>query len=134
MWSPGTRSNLRLSRRSDSTSDSLVRPTVLQLSLGVTKEDATNLKVYQHFRPVETAEKHELLERNEGILQTGILDPLALDTPRDSWVTQVGSGCVATLRSLLWPGYAFFHVVHTADFWGVYVGDGQINRDLPFML
>ena len=44
-----------------------------------------------------------------------------------------GSGMV-TLRSLQWLGYVFYHVPGTRDFGSVYVGTGEKNMDLPFML
>jgi len=52
-----------------------------------------------------------------------------------SWGLQFerGSGLV-TLRSLLWPGYAFYHVPGSRKFGGVYAGTGEKNLDLPFML
>lgn len=52
-----------------------------------------------------------------------------------SWSLQFerGSGLV-TLRSLLWPGYVFYHVPGTRSFGSVYFGSGEMNVDLPFML
>lgn len=44
-----------------------------------------------------------------------------------------GSGLV-TLRSLWWNGFVFFHVPGTRRFGHVYVGIGEKNLDLPFML
>lgn len=101
---------------------------------GIEKDSLDKLAFYQHFRPVETQEKKELLERNEGILQTDIFDTLATDMPKGAWAVQIKSGSVATLKSMLWPGYSFYHMGLTRHFWGVYFGEGILNKDLPFML
>lgn len=59
---------------------------------------------------------------------------LAADV-RGSWSVQSDSfRGVTVLRSLLWPGYAFFFDAHTLAWGGLYVGDGQPNTDLVFML
>ena len=52
-----------------------------------------------------------------------------------SWSLQFerGSGLVI-LRSALWPGFSFYHVPGTAKFGHLYVGTGERNKDLPFML
>jgi radial spoke head protein 9 len=39
-----------------------------------------------------------------------------------------------TLRSLLWPGYFFFHVAGTGRFGAAYFGAGEKNVDISFML
>jgi len=54
---------------------------------------------------------------------------------KGSWSLQFerGSGQV-TLRSLLWLGYTFFHVPESRVYGGIYVGNGERNIDLPFML
>lgn len=44
-----------------------------------------------------------------------------------------GSGLIV-LRSLLWPGYVFYHVPGTRRYGSLYVGIGEKNLDLPFML
>lgn len=43
-------------------------------------------------------------------------------------------GRLVLLRSLLWPGYVFFHQVSKAKFGSLYIGSGLKNIDLPFML
>lgn len=101
---------------------------------GLTKEEMEKIEMYQHFRVPETTEKKELLERNEGILQTDIFDSLATDKPKGAWSLRIKEGYITFLRNLLWPGYSFYHVATTTEFWGVYFGDGIMNKDLPFML
>ena len=107
---------------------------VLSEYIGLNKDELSNLAKYQHFRVVETIEKKDLLERNEGVLQTDVFDSLASDKPKGSWSIQLNSGCLSTVRSLLWPGYSFYHMGLTGEYWGVYIGDGVMNKDLPFML
>lgn len=41
---------------------------------------------------------------------------------------------VATVRSLLFPGYSFFYSGHDATWGAMYTGDGNRNNDLIFML
>ena len=101
---------------------------------GLNKEEMIKIEMYQHFRPVETVEKKEQLERNEGILQTDVFDSLSTDKPKGAWSIRVKEGYIVVLRSFLWPGYSFYHVGTTDEYWGVYFGDGIMNKDLPFML
>ena len=52
-----------------------------------------------------------------------------------SWSVQYEKGCgLVTLRSLHWLGFVFYHVPETRKFGCVYVGTGEKNLDLPFML
>jgi len=37
-------------------------------------------------------------------------------------------------KSLLWPGYVFYHVPGTRTFGSYYIGSGEKNLDLCFML
>lgn len=41
---------------------------------------------------------------------------------------------LVVLRSLLWPGLTFYHTPNTKSYGYVYVGTGEKNIDLPFML
>jgi radial spoke head protein 9 len=66
----------------------------------------------------------------EGSKQRG----LAADV-RGSWSVLYDSfRGVAVLRSLLFPGYAFYYSAHDLTWGGLYVGDGLQNADLVFML
>ena len=52
-----------------------------------------------------------------------------------SWSVQFERGdAVATIRSLLWIGSIFYHVPDSRHYGQVYVGNGEMNLDLPFML
>lgn len=101
---------------------------------GLTKEEMDKIEMYQHFREPETSEKKEQLERNEGILQTDIFDSITTDKPKSAWSLRIKEGYIVVIRSLFWPGYSFYHVGTTPEFWGVYFGDGIMNKDLPFMI
>lgn len=52
-----------------------------------------------------------------------------------SWSIQAERGnALVVLRSLLWPGLTFFHAPRTKNCGYIYVGTGEKNTDLPFML
>ncbi|XP_006148576.1 radial spoke head protein 9 homolog isoform X2 [Tupaia chinensis] len=52
-----------------------------------------------------------------------------------SWSIQMERGnALVVLRSLLWPGLTFFHAPRTRNYGYIYVGTGEKNLDLPFML
>ncbi len=63
------------------------------------------------------------------------LDTIADDTPYGVWNVQTSrGGAVVHLRSLLWPGFVFYHAVGTRKFGYLYWGSAEKNLDLPFML
>lgn len=41
---------------------------------------------------------------------------------------------LVVLRSLLWPGLTFYHAPRSKNYGYIYVGTGEKNMDLPFML
>ena len=43
-------------------------------------------------------------------------------------------GKVATVKSLHWPGYVAFHSLSTGKHGWIYIGTGQRNHDIGFML
>lgn len=52
-----------------------------------------------------------------------------------SWSIQMERGnALVVLRSLLWPGLTFYHAPRTKNYGYIYVGTGEKNLDLPFML
>ena len=54
---------------------------------------------------------------------------------RGLWALRVDkSKGAATLRSLAYPGYFFYHTLGTARFGGAYFGDGKRNNDIGFMV
>lgn len=60
---------------------------------------------------------------------------LPLPHPPGSWSVQMERGnALVVLRSLLWPGLTFYHAPRTKNYGYIYVGTGEKNLDLPFML
>ncbi|XP_035676610.1 radial spoke head protein 9 homolog [Branchiostoma floridae] len=103
---------------------------------GLSVSEAGKLNSYFHLRePLKLKEK-TLLEKADLDPSIDFLDSIEEDIPRGgSWSVQFerGSGLVA-LRSLVWLGYTFFHVPGTLKFGSMYIGNGEKNNDLPFML
>ena len=108
---------------------------------GLHPRAAENLCSYLHFRAQENLEKKSLLDR-EGLTKSlDFLDPADEDLPVGCWSLHFDPagfkgtvGSVVTLRSLLWPGFVFYHVVGTRQYGSAYVGTGEKNRDIGFML
>jgi hypothetical protein len=79
-------------------------------------------------------DKLESYVHREGALEGPKGLGLAADV-RGSWAVHADSfKGVTVLRSLLFPGYAFYYSAHTLTWGGLYVGDGLQNTDLVFML
>jgi hypothetical protein len=52
-----------------------------------------------------------------------------------SWSLQLeNANQFAVLRSLAWPGYVAYHVPNSSQFGSFYLGTGQKNHDLGYML
>jgi radial spoke head protein 9 len=102
---------------------------------GLNYEAASNLSSYFHFREAVNLETKSAIEKQGLVRATDFLDPLSCDEPRNSWVLQRNSSKTSTsLRSLIWPGYYFFHTIETNHYGGAYFGYGQKNSDIAFML
>ena len=100
---------------------------------GLSTADAGKLQNYFHLRPA-LLEKTPL-ERSQVDKSIDFLDPLSADVPTGCWSLQYERGGQATLlRSLKWPGFVFFHCPGTSKYGRVYMGTGQKNADLAFML
>ena len=96
---------------------------------------ATELSSYVHQTEATRFLKKTLLER-EGLSRTlDFLDDCAGDKPAGTWSMQYDSAtsCMS-LRNLSWPGHCFTHRVESASHGCVYIGTGQVNRDVCFML
>lgn len=101
--------------------------------LGVT--ESTQLGSYVHLRPPTSAAALRALARSDAAFYGDFLDPLDGDLPKGCWaVRRDPSTQSATLRSLIWPGYVAYHAPGTDRFGGLYFGDAQKSRDLPFIL
>jgi len=104
---------------------------------GHTQSEACRLHNYLHLRPAERSLLHDqlTLERADFDNSIDFMDCIESDIPKGCWCVQLDrvTGAVL-LKSLLWPGYFFYHVPCTAQYGSVYVGTGEKNIDLPFML
>lgn len=103
---------------------------------GLSISEATRLSSYYHFRDPILLQEKSLLEKADLDKAIDFLDPIDSDIPQGgSWSIQSerGSGLVV-LRSLHWLGFTFYHVPGTNRHGYVYVGTGEKNLDLPFML
>ncbi|XP_062953205.1 radial spoke head protein 9 homolog isoform X2 [Cynocephalus volans] len=102
---------------------------------GLSLSESKKLSSYFHFRePIELKNK-TLLEKADLDPSLDFMDSLEYDIPKGSWSIQMERGnALVVLRSLLWPGLTFYHAPHTKNYGYIYVGTGEKNIDLPFML
>ncbi|ESO11539.1 hypothetical protein HELRODRAFT_71407 [Helobdella robusta] len=106
------------------------------LFIGLTSAEASKLYNYRHFRPAIRLLEKTILYRADLDRSIDFLDPISEDPPSNiSWCLQYerGGGLVS-VKSLLWPGYIFYHIPNTRFFGSVYYGNGMKNMDLPFMI
>ncbi|XP_051974970.1 radial spoke head protein 9 homolog [Xyrauchen texanus] len=102
---------------------------------GLHPSEATKLRNYLHFREPVNLKKKSILEMADLNPALDFLDPLSEDIPKGSWsLLFERGGTVCVLRSMLWMGLTFFHVPQTSQHGYIYMGDGLMNLDLPFML
>ncbi|TRY90849.1 hypothetical protein DNTS_020873 [Danionella cerebrum] len=102
---------------------------------GLHPTEAAKLRNYLHFREPVHLKNKTILEISELNPALDFLDPLSEDLLKGSWSLELErGGAVCVLRSLLWLGLTFFHVPQTPQYGYIYMGDGLINLDLPFML
>lgn len=102
---------------------------------GLPVAESAKLCNYLHFREADKLHEKTLLQRANLDKSIDFMDPIDEDVPKGSWSLQFerGSGLII-LRSLLWLGCTFYNVPGTNRFGSVYVGTGEKNMDLPFML
>lgn len=102
---------------------------------GLSTLEAGKLDSYYHFRPAERLLEKTMLQRADLERTIDFLDTASDDLPAGIWsVQKERGGAVVLIKNLLWQGYAFFHVPGTRHFGSLYMGEGRINIDLPFML
>ncbi|KAI9329240.1 hypothetical protein DFJ73DRAFT_860875 [Zopfochytrium polystomum] len=114
------------------------------LFTGLSRSDMNQLTSYFHLREGFDINSRTLVERAGNFDETiDIFETIAKDEPKGgSWSLQVEKGGhVAVLRSLLWPGYVFFHAPSSSPsssasgrFGSVYYGWGIKNHNIGFML
>ncbi|XP_006878991.1 PREDICTED: radial spoke head protein 9 homolog [Elephantulus edwardii] len=101
---------------------------------GLSLSEAKKLSSYFHFKEVVELKK-TLLERADLDPSLDFMDSLEHDIPKVSWSVQMERGnTLVVLRSLLWPGLTFYYASFTRNYGYIYVGTGEKNIDLPFML
>jgi len=102
---------------------------------GLAVAESAKLCNYMHLREPERLHEKSLLQKANLDKALDFMDTIDEDIPKGSWALQFERGsALVTLRSLLWLGYTFFHVPGSRLFGSVYVGTGEQNMDLPFML
>ncbi|XP_031203485.1 radial spoke head protein 9 homolog [Mastomys coucha] len=102
---------------------------------GLPLSEVRKLSSYFHFREAIDLKSKTLLEKSDLEPSLDFLDSLEYDIPRGSWSIQMERGnALVVLRSLLWPGLTFYHAPRTKNYGYIYVGTGEKNMDLPFML
>ncbi|XP_029452600.1 radial spoke head protein 9 homolog [Rhinatrema bivittatum] len=102
---------------------------------GLAVTEAKKLSNYFHFSDSLTLQTRTLIEKADLDPAMDFLTSLETDIPRGSWCIQFERGnSILVLRSLLWPGLTFYHIPMTPHHGFIYVGNGQRNIDLPFML
>ncbi|XP_077138081.1 radial spoke head protein 9 homolog [Ranitomeya variabilis] len=102
---------------------------------GLTVSEAKKLSSFFHFTPTLIPKKKSLLEKADQDPAIDFLDSLQQDIPTGCWSLQCEQGSsVVVLRSLLWLGMTFYHVPLTPQHGYVYIGNGERNIDLPFMI
>mmetsp|Transcript_2413 Transcript_2413/g.6109 ORF Transcript_2413/g.6109 Transcript_2413/m.6109 type:complete len:276 (-) Transcript_2413:72-899(-) len=100
---------------------------------GLSAAVASATSGYCHFR--EPADPMKARDADGLLRPKDFLDPIDTTHPPGAWSVQLDP-CEqrAVIRSLMYPGYTFYHDVCTSNFGGVYVGDGSKNDDIAFML
>lgn len=98
---------------------------------GLDSTNSTNLDSYLHFRNVQTDEKKALLEEPSAPFNPNFLESISADEPKGCWNFQHDLSKKTVLgRSLMWPGYHFYHCHGKKKFGSVYIGDGLKNLEL----
>ena len=109
---------------------------VNNLFTGLSFAEAGKMYNYRHFRPAVRLLEKSILQRADFDQAIDFLDPIVEDVPSEiSWSLQYErGGSIVTVKSLLWPGYVFYHMPNTRFYGSLYFGNGIKNLDLPFML
>ena len=100
---------------------------------GLSVAEAADVSSYFHLRKPADLSK---ARTSEGLIRPSeLFDSITSTHAAGAWTTVV-SECEdwVSIRSLLYPGYAFYHQVGTKTFGGIYNGDGAANQDIAFML
>lgn len=102
---------------------------------GLNYEDSLKIENWQFTRQPQDPEILGMIERDESIFNVECLDSVAKEFPKNSWnLHKDATRSVATLKSHLWPGLYAYHRCNTNIFGFIYIGDGIMNSNLPFMV
>lgn len=102
---------------------------------GLTITEASKAMSYFHFRPPIHMPQKPLIDRARLDKAVDFLDSIETDNPKGCWTIQFERGNQLVLvKSLLWPGYVHYNLPGTNKYGSIYVGTGEYNIDLPFML
>ena len=102
---------------------------------GLDASQTLSLDNYLHFRNVQTQVKKDALDEPSAPFNAKFLESISEDLPRGCWNIQHDlSKQVALGRSLMWPGFHFYHKHGQSKFGSVYIGDGLKNLELQFMI
>eukprot|EP00164_Ancoracysta_twista_P000564 GFYU01000748.1.p1 GENE.GFYU01000748.1~~GFYU01000748.1.p1 ORF type:complete len:283 (-),score=92.67 GFYU01000748.1:432-1280(-) len=106
-----------------------------KLFSGLSEKDAMKLESYYHLGEPERLKAKPLMDRELLDKTIDFLDPLSEDGPYGCWSLQTDPAkSLVTLKNLLWPGYLFFYNISTRTHGQVYMGHGERNVDIAFML
>jgi radial spoke head protein 9 len=84
---------------------------------------------------VQTESKKNALDEPSAPFNAKFLESISEDLPKGCWNFQHDlSKQVALGRSLMWPGFHFYHKHCQSKFGSVYIGDGLKNLELQFMI
>lgn len=118
--------------------------------IGLTMEESVKFSSYLHFRKPLKYPHKPLDDKVKLDKAIDFLDTLEIDIPKGNkplhsdcrqfyklgcWALLFERGnTIAYLKSLLWLGYILFQVPEKPIYGSLYVGCGEYNIDLPFML
>lgn len=101
---------------------------------GFSEAESTSLKNYVHFRNVQDPTKKRELDLPSAPFNAEFLENISGDKPTGCWNFQHDMKKETVLgRSLMWPGFHFYHLLGLNKFGSVYIGDGLKNLELQFM-
>lgn len=103
---------------------------------GLSTEECGKLSSYMHFRNDVDGRTSKCISKDANFNPAiDFLDVIENDLPRGCWSLQLARGnALVNIRSLNWLGMSFYHVPGTNKFGSLYVGIGERNHDVPFML
>lgn len=101
---------------------------------GLSTDNSQCLSSYVHFHPAHKRKTEFYKNRGDCDPSLDFANTIDKDLKNVSWSLRLERGSFVCLRHLRWLGMTFYHVPNTNSYGSLYVGDGQENVDLPFML